>query len=824
MNDDIFNVMNFCLFQTPSRYINSEINSLNKSHAVVRSALAFPDVYEVGMSHLGLKILYDVINSLPYASAERVFSPWIDFEEYLRRQELPLASLESGTPLKNFDILGFSLQYELSYTTVLNMIALGGIAVYAEERLNASVSLPVIIAGGPCTANPSVMSPFIDAFLIGEAEEAIVELFETTRQWKLNGDGRRITLLREIAGIEGFYVPLIHKQKDKIKRRFIHNLDDAAYPIKPVVPFTGIVHDRIAVEVSRGCAMGCRFCQAGFIYRPLRHRSPDRILNIADMSLNNTGYEEVSLVSLNTGDYPHLLHVIREFNKRYGKSKIALSLPSLRVASVNKDVLREIRSVKKTGFTIAPEAATPRLRNVINKDFSEDDYERSLNMIFSEGWLNLKLYFMIGLPTERDEDIEAIHQMVMKALKTARKSTKRFVNISATVSPFIPKPHTPFQWLGRASHEDIRNKLLNLKDLMLRKKIKFKGHNEKMNFLEAVFARGDEKLSSLVYNAWQLGCKLDAWTEVFDFNKWQEAMDRTGIDGNFYAQRHFGIDEVLPWDNIDSGVSKSFLSKELERATSTEKTPDCVRVCSFCGLECGKTELKAHGDIKTTEPESSSTVTDSRKYGTKRIRVQYSKAEKLRCLSHHELMRAILRALRRAKVPMLFSQGFHPAPLVSFGPPLNVGVAGEREYFDMDIAAPFDIKFYIEQLNSTLPEGIKICKMAEIVRDEPSLNSFISRYEYKLAGLDVKLESLKREGLIVKRQEKEIDISVCLEDVFLNGDENGNREFRIIIADKGDLKVRLGEIISAVFNKDIKDLEITRTHLYGWNNNWMEPL
>jgi radical SAM family uncharacterized protein/radical SAM-linked protein len=824
INDDIFNMMNFCLFQTPSRYINSEINSLRKPHAVVRSVLAFPDVYEVGMSHLGLKILFDVINSLPYASAERVFSPWIDFEEYLRRQELLLASLESGTPLKNFDILGFSLQYELSYTTVLNMTALGGIPVYAEERLNASGSLPVIIAGGPCTVNPSVMSPFIDAFLVGEAEEAIVELFETTRRWKLNGDGQRKTLLREIAGIEGFYVPLIHKQKDKIKRRFVHNLDEAPYPLKPVVPFTGIVHDRIAVEVSRGCAMGCRFCQAGFIYRPLRHRSPEKVLNIAGMSLHNTGYEDVSFVSLSSGDYPYLLQVIREFNRRYGKSKVALSLPSLRVASVNRDVLSEIRSVRKTGFTIAPEAATPRLRDVINKDFSEDDYERSLNVIFSEGWLNLKLYFMIGLPTESDEDVEAIHQMVMKALKTARKSTRRFVNISVTVSPFIPKPHTPFQWHGRASHEDIWNKLVNLKDLMMRKKIKFKGHNEKMNLLEAVFARGNQDLSRLVYTAWQLGCRLDAWTEVFDYNKWQDAMDKTGIDGNFYAQRHFGIDEVLPWENIDSGVSKPFLLKEFERARSASKTPDCDTICSACGLECGKTELKIDSDIKTTEPNSSSTVADSVRYGSKRIRAQYSKTGMLRYLSHHELMRVILRALRRAKVPLLFSQGFHPAPLVSFSPPLNVGVAGEREYFDMELAAPFDIIFYIEQLNSTLPEGIKIRKMAEIDRDEPSLNSFITRYEYKLAGLDVKLEALKREGLIVERQEKEIDISVCLEDVFLNGDENGNSEIRIIIADRGDLKVRLGEIISAVLNKDIKDLEITRTHLYGWNNSWMEPL
>lgn len=816
--------MNFSLLQTPSRYINSEVNSIRKTSAEVKSVLAFPDIYEVGMSHLGLKILYAIINSLPYASAERVFSPWIDFEEYIKSHNLSLVSLESGTPIKDFDIVGFSLQYELSYTTVLNMMSLGGIPLYAEERLAQTGSMPLVIAGGPCTANPSVMSPFIDAFLIGEAEEAIVELFDRTRLWKSDGDYNRKTLLREIAGIEGFYVPLIHKKEDKIKRRFVQSLDDAAYPLKPVIPYTGIVHDRIAIEVSRGCSMGCRFCQAGFTYRPLRHRSPDKILNIAAKCLDSTGYEEVSLVSLSSGDYPYLLEVMKAFNMIYGKSKIALSLPSLRVASINRDVLREIRSVKKTGFTIAPEAATARLRAVINKNFSEEDYERALNLIFSEGWLNLKLYFMIGLPTEKDEDIEAIHHMVLKALKTARKNTKRFVNISVTVSPFIPKPHTPFQWHGRASHEYIHSRLLYLKDLMLRKKIKFKGHNEKMSFLEAVFARGDEDLSRLVYTAWQLGCRLDAWTEVFDYNKWLEAMGVTGIDGESYAQRHFDLNDILPWDNIDSGVSKSFLAKEYQRSMSAEKTPDCSSFCSACGLKCSLKELKLGSEISSYGLAQFHTQTDSVKQVAMRVRVQYSKMGNLRYISHHELMRAIIRGLRRAKVPLLFSHGFHPAPLVSFGPPLNVGVAGEKEYFDMDVAAPFDIIFYINELNSVLPDGIKIHKMVEISRDVPSLNSFIRRYEYKIDGLCEETQVFKKAGLVIERQGKEVDISGCLEDIFIAVDGKGRNLINMIIVDSGNLKARLGEITLAVLNKDIKDLDITRTHLYGWNNSWVEPL
>ncbi|HEX8949529.1 MAG TPA: TIGR03960 family B12-binding radical SAM protein, partial [Dissulfurispiraceae bacterium] len=414
--------MNFSLFQKPSRYIDSEFNALKKEAADVRIALTFPDTYEIGMSHLGLRILYEVINRLPFAAAERAFTPWNDLRDHMKKEGAPLCSLESGRPLSEFDVVGFSLQYELSYTTILDMLDLAGIPLRSSDRMTKQ-GLPLIVAGGPATVNPAPMSAFMDAFLIGDGEEAVIELLEIVRQWKIGG-GRREELLRAVSNIEGFYVPMIHDQSHtRIKRRHINDLDSAPFPEKLVVPYTTIVHDRISIEVARGCTMGCRFCQAGIIYRPLRERSPQKVMEIAENMLKNTGYDEVSFSSLSTGDYSCLLPLIKGFNSRFRPSKTAVSLPSLRVASVSRDVLKEIKSVRKTGFTMAPEAATERLRCVINKDFTDADYERALEALFEEGWLTLKLYFMIGLPTEREEDIEAINEMAMRALRIAKRNT-----------------------------------------------------------------------------------------------------------------------------------------------------------------------------------------------------------------------------------------------------------------------------------------------------------------------------------------------------------------------------------------------------------------
>lgn len=837
----LFLIMNLSLFKRPSRYIGGEVNSYPKEFRVkdpmraVRFALCFPDVYEVGMSHLGLKILYDIVNGLPYASAERVFSPWIDLEEYLKRNNILLSSLESNTPLKDFDIVGFSLQHEMSYTTVLNMLDLGGMPISSDERLN-SRSLPVVIAGGPCAVNPAPMSEFIDAFLVGDGEDAVVELINLAWQYKSSGCKDKILLLNKISELDGFYVPSVHGTGTSVKRRFVKDLDSAPYPMMPIVPYASIVHDRINIEVSRGCAMGCRFCQAGMIYRPLRERSPERVLEIAEESLKNTGYEEVSFTSLSAGDYSCLLPAIKEFNRRFNKSRIALSLPSLRVGAVNQGVLREIRSTGISSFTIAPEAATERLRIVINKDFSEDDYERALNALFDNGWLNLKLYFMIGLPTETDEDIEGICSMAMKALKIAKRKTGRFVNIGITISPFIPKPHTPFQWCGQISYEEMKRKGTYLKEILSRKKFKYKGHDEKMSFLEAVFARGDEKLSALIKKAWQLGCRLDAWSEVFDFNKWIDAMDKTGIDGPYYAERSLARHDDLAWDNIDIGIRKDFLYREYEKALSGQMTIDCRKTCHSCGLKCKENGVQYLGDkaveiqtITSGAPMSNFHIAQA--HQKTKIRVQFSKNGRPCYLSHLELVSAILRGLRRAGVPLDFSKGFRPSPLVSFGPPLSVGMSGEKEYFDMEVFAPFDIKFYMEKLNKAMPEGINIKKMAEIPMDAPSLNSFIKRYEYLIVqnadkkGLYSVLWDIGS-PLIVQRNGKDIDISECIEDVIVISD-NSRFLARLIIKDTDKISARASECVKAVFGADMNELAIFRTALYGRiseNDEWTEPL
>ena len=824
--------MNLLSFQRPSRYINGETNSIHRKSSVT-IALAFPDIYEVGMSHLGLKILYGIINNLPFASAERVFSPWLDLEDAMKKKGILLSSLESSRPLKDFDIVGFSLQYELSYTTVLNMLYLGGIPLRSEERLNIK-DCPLIIAGGPCTANPLPMSAFVDVFLIGDGEDAIKEILDVYHKWKNEGSQNKQSLLEYLSGIEGVYVPFLGKDRI-INRRFIASLEDAPFPYNPVVPFTNIIHDRVNIEIARGCSRGCRFCQAGMICRPVRERSPEKVLDLAERSLKNTGYDSISFTSLSAGDYSCLLQLMKEFNRRFYDKRIAMSLPSLRVASVNSDILKEIKSVRKTGFTIAPEAGTDRLRAVINKDFSDEIYIRSLETLFKEGWLNLKLYFMTGLPTETEADISAIPEMVVQAVKISKKLTGRHVNISVGVSSFIPKPHTPFQWFGQNDLDVLKGKNNYLKRMFLKKGVKFKGHDEDMSLLEAIFARGDESLSGLIENAWKLGCRLDAWTEAFDFGKWKKAMEISDINATDFAVKKYSKESSLPWDNINIGVAKEYLLKEYQNAISGRFSADCREVCHNCGLKC-KTET-AGKEIKgeTSNPELNIEYKDQRETARSsvvhssllgddsvKIRLQYSKTGKAGYLSHLEMTTAITRAMRRAGFSFKYSGGFHPFPRISFGPALKVGVAGLREYLDLELLQPFSIGTGLMNLNRTLPEGLYANKMDILFGREKSLNSFIIRYIYEIKyDQDPDIDTfLSEKELLITRKNDLVDIRKMVERL----EKTREGAFHITVVDQGELKVRLDEMLPVIFNTPIEELYITRIAMFGWDGDWIEPM
>jgi len=835
-------VVNLSLFQKPSRYINHEINAFYKE-SLIKVALAFPDIYEIGMSHLGLKILYNIINELPYASAERVFSPWVDLEAHMKAQSIPLASLESSTPLRDFDIVGFSLQYELSYTTVLNMLSLGGIPIKTEERISSSSphGYPLVIAGGPCTVNPFPMSPFIDAFLIGDGEEAAREILDTCYLWKKDGDRKKLSLLRALADIPGLYVPSVHDnyspqdlhaERLTIKRRIIDSLDNAPYPVNPIIPFTSIVHDRINIEVSRGCPMGCRFCQAGIIYRPARERSLEKALDIAEKSIKNTGYEEVAFTSLSAGDYSCLLPLVREFNKKFSNRKISISLPSLRIASINHDLLKEIRSVRKTGFTIAPEAGTDRLRRVINKDFNEGDYEKALKILFEEGWLNLKLYFMIGLPTENDEDIEAIPHMAVKALKTAKNYTKRFVNINIGISPFVPKAHTPFQWYGQNSPDELSRKKAYLSSVLNKKGVHVKGHNIDMSILEAAFSRGDRRLSSLIEKAWSLGCRLDGWSEFFHFDRWKMAMDSLGIDAADFATRTFTYTNPLTWDIIHTGVHKEFLWKEYRKALSASFTIDCRKSCHNCGLGCNddkmtsgssEAQIQNNKEIQIAHKLYNFSISQPQKnFKPVKIRVEFSKTGTMRYLSHLELMTVFQRAIRRAEIPVDYSRGFHPSPKISFGPPLGVGIGGLHEYFDIEVFPPFDLMTNKSKLNGFLPAGVSVKDMSGIPRKSESLNSFIKRYEYEIKGGNINevYRFLSQKEIMMQRGKTLIDVRSFVEDA-----QYDNKDaVHLVVVDLKDMKVRLGELLPEVFKVPIEELYVTRVALFGWDNGWVKPL
>lgn len=802
--------MNISLFRKPGRYINSEINSIYKE-APLNVALCFPDVYEIGMSHLGLKILYHIINSLSYASAERVFAPWSDLYEYQNKYGVSLTSLESGRPLSDFDLVGFTLQYELSYTTVLDMIHSGGISVKAKEREDHE---PIVIAGGPCAVNPNAVLPFFDALLIGDGEEAITEILSVIHGHKLEGDGSRQSILKDLSRIEGLLVPG-YNDNQSIKRVVVGDLNLCPYPTSPVVPYTEPVHNRVNIEVSRGCTCGCRFCQAGVIYRPTRERSPHKALELAVETLANTGYDEVSFTSLSAGDYTELLYLTRLFNKTFYGKNINLSLPSLRVSSLNDDIVREIKEVRKSGFTIAPEAATDRLREIINKDFTEEDFLRTLHVIFKAGWQGLKLYFMIGLPGETDEDVHAISDMVKNALKIAKKYVKKHVSINVGVSTFVPKPHTPFQWCPQISMTEMAEKIGFLRSQFRNKRgITVKSHDFEASMLESALGRANEKVSEFVLAAWQEGARLDAWNDIFDYNKWLRAMDKTGFDALEFAQKRYALDDSLSWDNINTGVSKEFLQAEYNKALVDErqKTSDCKNGCHGCGLSCTDKEPPVIKYTSTSIPVRKT----NRPFSSIRVRMVFTKDGKLRYLSHLELIAAVLKGLRRANVPLVYSKGYNPNAKVAFGPALGVGIGGKKEYLDMEVLPPFNTSAFKVEIQSRMPDGIEIKKLFFIPKNLQSLNSFVNGYRYRFERSEGFLLSQIEDNLN-HPDNKWVKQNLLEYDIIPSG-------LLLFLKDTKEQTIKISSIFKALTGADVYSVEAMRVALYGFLvDRWVEP-
>jgi radical SAM family uncharacterized protein/radical SAM-linked protein len=713
--------------QNPSRYLGTEVNRIVKAPESVKMkiALAFPDLYDIGTSHFGIQILYHLLNRQEDILAERIFAPASDMEALLRRHDIALPSLESMRAMGAFDLVGFSLLYELNFTNVLNMLHLGGIPLKWEDRDDRH---PVIIAGGPSVCNPEPMADFFDAMVFGDGESVVLEMASAWIKWKEQGGGEKAPLLEAWSMLEGVYIPRFFKAEydangfqhltptgqgsPTVTRAIVSQLEGASFPNRPIIPFGKPIHDRLRMEVARGCTRGCRYCQAGMIYRPVRERSPRSIMELIEDALENTGYEDLSLLSLSTGDYACLPQLMEQLMQRCSAERVAVSLPSLRAGSLSPRLMALIRSVRKTGFTVAPEAGSQRLRDVINKNITDEDIETTVESAFELGWTVIKLYFMIGLPTETDEDLDAIVDMVRR-LKQIKCRQRRKPKINVSVTTFVPKPHTPFQWAPQISLEASQRKIRYLKERLQMPGVQVKWQKPEMSVLEGLLARGDRRLGALIQRAVQNGCTFDGWNDQFDFGRWKAAMAQCDLDMDFFTTRARNLEEPLPWQHMDARVDAAFLRSQWQAAhqseSDAERVKDCRSgTCHGCGVcdfdSIAPSVHKTYQPHDADQPDPGSEDADHYIW----LALTYTKMGDARFFGHLELSHIFSRAIRRAKIQVQYSKGFHPMPKLSFDDPLPLGIESRAENLRIQVATRHGCKAVVEALNRRLPDGVRI--------------------------------------------------------------------------------------------------------------------
>lgn len=817
--------------EKPGRYLGGEWNAVKKDpdRVSAKVALAFPDLYEVGMSYLGQKILYDILNSQPDILAERVFAPWVDFEHELRTKKVRLHSLENRIPLDRFDIIGFSLLYELNYSNILTMLELGRIPLYSGER---DLGFPLVIAGGPAAFNPEPVADFFDLFVIGDGEDAFLEIVR--KYMLLIKEARdKITVMEELAAIKGIYVPSLYRpfrQKNiplmavkatkqvpaKIEKRILFPFHQAPFPEDIVVPHIPVIFDRVAWEIARGCPQNCRFCQASSIYFPPRIKSPSSVIGGILNSLDSTGYDGVSLSSLSVSDYPYLEDVIRLLMKKFEKQKVSLSLSSLRPKGLTSEIAENIVKVRKTGFTLVPEAGTERLRSVINKCLSDDEIREAIENAFRLGWKRLKLYFMIGLPTESEGDLSGIVSLVEEIFRVGKKILNRAPQINLSVSAFIPKPHTPFQWLPMDPEDKIREKFgYVLSRLRKYPSVRLKRDLVERSVLEGVFSRGDRRLNVVLRNAWEAGARFDSWNDMFHFPIWEKAFESEKLDFREYLS---GLDResVLPWDHIDTGLKKNRLREELELALEGKSSPPCLeKDCASCqGCTLSKFYVEDRFDEAISHSEVDSTHLGKPMENVQRYRASFRKIGRARYLSHMDLNNMIQQGFRRAGIPVHYSHGFHPKMMISHLPALPLGMAGHMEWIEFKSLFIISENEFIPRINEFLIDGVEFFALHRLAENEPSMNRQIEAFCYSLDLKDKNVTAaVEKLSLSADKAENHQDVIKKLADDYLRKGKGDSLQ-RIVLDEK---QGKLFLFMKKVPQKDEKPQDIVNA-LLGLEN------